>query len=74
MEEMHLKEFCPMKGETAAFLEQTVDRYHLSTRRYVKLLRTARTAADLEGSYEISMYHLAAAFRYTLADRESQGE
>lgn len=74
MEEMHLKEFCPLKGETAAFLEQTVDRYHLSTRRYVKLLRTARTAADLEGSYEISMYHLAAAFRYTLADRESQGE
>ncbi len=74
MEERHLKEFCPLRSEEASFLEQTVDRYHLSTRRYVKLLRTARTVADMTGCRDLSMVHLAAAFGYTMAEKESRGE
>jgi len=74
MEERHLKEFCPMGHEETAFLEKTVSRYHLSTRRYVKLVRTARTIADLEGCREMTMYHLASAFSYTMAEKERPGE
>jgi len=74
MEERHLKEFCPLGSEEAAFLERMVNQYHLSTRRYVKLIRTARTVADMEGCRNLSMVHLAAAFGYTMAEKESRGE
>ena len=74
MEERHLKEFCPLAGEESAFLERMVGQYHLSTRRCVKLVRVARTVADLAGSRDITMHHLAAAFRYTMLEKESRGE
>lgn len=74
MEERHLKEFCPLGGEEMRFLESMVDRYHLSTRRYVKLMRVARTVADTAGSRELTMYHLAAALRYIIQTVQGTGQ
>lgn len=73
MEEAHLREFCPLGLEEKRFVENTVERYHLSTRRYVKLLRVARTVADISDSDDITMYHLAAAFRYISGGLNERG-
>ena len=74
MEERHLKEFCQMEPEAQRFVEEMTVRYHLSTRRYVKLMRVARTVADMASSEAITMYHLAAAFRYILKEKGTGGE
>lgn len=74
MEERHIREFCPLGPEESRFAEEITGRYHLSTRRYIKLLRVARTVADTAGSRNITMYHLAAAFRYILKEKEGGGE
>lgn len=66
MEERHIRQFCRLGTEESRFVEETVQRYHLSTRKYMKLIRVARTAADMAGCGEISLYHLAAAFRYLM--------
>ena len=73
MEERHIRQFCRLGAEEARFVEETVQRYHLSTRKYMKLIRVARTAADMAGCEEISLYHLAAAFRYLLPCTEERG-
>ena len=40
-------------------------RYGLSPRRYHKILKLARTAADLQESRDIEVFHLASALGYT---------
>ena len=74
MEEGHLKEFCPLGAEESAFVETMIQRYHLSTRRYVKMMRVARTLADISDSDSVTMYHLAAAFHYIMGGRAEGGE
>jgi magnesium chelatase family protein len=69
MQERHLKEFCPLAADETHFVETMISKYKLSTRRYVKLMRVARTVADTAGSSDITMYHLAAAFRYILKEK-----
>jgi magnesium chelatase family protein len=49
------------------FLE-TLDRSRLSPRGYYRLLKTARTIADLENQERVSMEHLAEAFSYRLRE------
>jgi magnesium chelatase family protein len=66
MEERHIRRFIELGREETGFLQEACQKYHLSTRRYYKLIRVARTVADIDGSDDITMYHLAAAFRYTM--------
>ena len=47
------------------FMKSAYNRYHLSPRRYHKLLKLARTAADLQESRDIEVFHLASALGYT---------
>lgn len=74
MEESHLKEFCPLGSVEESFVESVIHKYHLSTRRVIKLLRVARTVADISESRDITMYHLAAAFRYINGENQNGGE
>ena len=74
MEERHLKEFCPLGREEENFLESMIQRYHLSTRRAVKLMRVARTVADISESRDVTLYHLAAALRYINGENPGGGE
>lgn len=59
-----VKEFCSLDDETLTFLEQAVNVYQLSARGYHRIIKVARTIADLEKSEQICKHHAAEALQY----------
>jgi magnesium chelatase family protein len=59
-----LKRDAPLAEGPRKFLERAVDRLGLSARAYHRVVRVARTIADLEGTAAIGESHLAEALRY----------
>ncbi len=62
---------CPVSAEGMQLLERSVQRLGLSMRAYVRVLRVARTLADLEDTQSISVSHVAEAVTYRLLEREA---
>lgn len=54
--------WCRLDHECLEFMENKYEEYHLSARTYHKILKVARTIADLEGAEEIRQSHLEEAF------------
>lgn len=65
----HLRKYCPLDDESKKLLEQAVDRLGLSARAYGRILRVARTIADLADSDHLEQPHLAEAIQYRSLDR-----
>lgn len=59
-----LREFCDLRGDAEALFSRAIDRMGLSGRGHDRVLRVARTVADLSGQEEISTAHLAEALHY----------
>ena len=74
MEEGDLWEFCALDRKGIDFMKKVYEKQHLSPRRYHKILRIARTAADVRGSEKVEMSHLAAALGYTAFFNEADKE
>ena len=66
-----LKQFCPMSGDAENFLQLAYDSLDLSARGYHKIIKVARTIADLKECKEISMDHIAEAVSYRISDMKS---
>ena len=66
-----LKEHAALRGEAEAIFSRAIDRMGLSGRGHDRVLRVARTAADLAGEAEIGVEHLAEALNYRRAAVES---
>ena len=70
MSTRHLGLFCRLEGEAAELLKQAYDRLGLSARGYDRLLRVARTIADLDGCESIESRHIAEAIQLRSLDRK----
>lgn len=65
-----IKEFCALPKDGAQVLELAMKKLGLSARSLDKILKTARTIADLEGSKDIKKEHLMEVFQYRPLDRK----
>lgn len=68
-----LREFCRLEEAPAQLLARAMERLNLSARAYDRILKVARTIADLAGEESISAAHIAEAINYRSLDRESWG-
>jgi magnesium chelatase family protein len=68
-----LRKFCPLSSEVRKLLESAMSRLNLSARAYDRIIKVARTIADLSGSENIEAMHIAEAINYRTLDRDSWG-
>ena len=59
-----LRSFCRLDDESAQLMQQAFDAFGLTARSYDRILKVARTIADLEGSERITADHIAEAIQY----------
>lgn len=65
-----LRRFCPIRGEARELLKQAFQSLALSARAYDRIVKIARTIADLAGDVNINPAHLAEALQYRSFDRQ----
>ena len=73
MSHKHLEVFCALSRTSQDMLGAAYKHLGLSIRAHDRILRVARTIADLEGSENISEEHLAEAIQYRSLDRKVYG-
>ncbi|MGZ5071440.1 MAG: YifB family Mg chelatase-like AAA ATPase [Methylobacter sp.] len=64
-----VKQLCVLSEASHKILEQAMDKFGLSNRAYHRILKLARTIADLAGSEQIEIVHLSEAIGYRKLDR-----
>jgi magnesium chelatase family protein len=69
MTSRHLKKYCQIGEDSKGLLEKVVDKLGLSARAYTRILKIARTIADLDGLETISLAHVSEAIQYRSLDR-----
>ncbi len=65
-----LRKYCALDAEGKQLLQTAMDELGLSARAHDRILRVARTAADLEGSEAIKPAHVIEAIGYRSLDRK----
>ena len=65
-----VREACQLNKDGFTLLKTAMERLKLSARAYDRILKVARTGADLAGSADITIEHLAEAINYRSLDRE----
>lgn len=66
MKNKQVKLFCSLSDEGKKLMKLAVDKHSLSTRSYFRILKVARTIADLAGVKDIKLEHLAEALQYRM--------
>ena len=64
MRNKQVKKYCKLDPETERLLRLAVEKHDLSARSYFRLIKVARTIADLEDSSDIAVAHMAEALQY----------
>ena len=73
MDTSALREYCKLDEACTSLMQQAFDRLQLTARSYDRILKVARTIADLDGAEQIGLSHLAEAIQYRTFDLGSQG-
>ena len=74
MTERMLHEFAEPDAESLDMLRMAMERLKLSARAYSRILKVARTIADLAGSEKVQSMHIAEAIGYRNLDRGDWAE
>jgi magnesium chelatase family protein len=69
MSTRQIRKHCQVEGEAKNLLEMAMDRLGLSARAYDRILKVARTVADIESVEQIQPEHIAEAIQYRSLDR-----
>lgn len=69
MNSKQVREFCKINDECEALLKTASEKLGLSARAFDKILKTARTIADLDNKENIEQIHLAEAIQYRSLDK-----
>lgn len=70
MTEADFRKYCKLDDAGTALIETAFHKLNLSARAYTRILKVARTIADLEGSADIKPEHIAEAIQYRSLDRK----
>ena len=70
MEASERKRYCTLDRAGTSLIRHAMERLGFSARAYDRILKVARTVADLDGSHKIHSTHLAEAINYRNLDRE----
>ncbi|MCM8759644.1 MAG: YifB family Mg chelatase-like AAA ATPase [Candidatus Omnitrophica bacterium] len=70
MNTRQIKQFCILDEECKKFIQDALEKMHLSARGFDKIVKVARTIADLEESEKITLSHITEALQYRSFDRE----
>jgi magnesium chelatase family protein len=68
-----LKEHCALDEPVTELLKLAMEQYSLSARAYDRILKVARTIADLVASERINAEHISEAIQYRTLDRQLWG-
>ena len=68
-----IRKFCTPKDDVKDLLRTAINQLNLSARAYDRILKLARTIADLEGTDDITLAHVAEAVQYRSLDRKLWG-
>jgi magnesium chelatase family protein len=69
-----LKIHCPISNDCEKLLQNVMEKYNLSARAFDRIIKVARTIADLAACKTIEPVHLSEAIQYRCLDRSSWGQ
>jgi magnesium chelatase family protein len=69
MSSRHIRQFCELSADCERLLERAMTQQGLSARAHDRILKVARTIADMEETLPIEPKHIAEAIQYRSLDR-----
>ena len=70
MTNKHIEKYCPLNSECSATMTRLMENLSLSMRAYYRIIKVARTIADLENTRDLKPAHLAEAASYRFLDKQ----
>lgn len=66
-----IKKYCQIDSQSEAILKMAAVKYNISGRKYDRILKLARTIADLDNSENIQVTHISQALQYRMTDTQN---